>query len=837
MSEKDSKDTLDEEKSDFIDGSTFGKHVVQKDIDVVLSESMIPYSEHVILERALPRVEDGLKPVQRRILYTLFELDITPEKEYKKSARIVGECLGKFHPHGDTSVYDAMVRMAQDFNMREVLVDGHGNYGSIDGDGAAAMRYTEARMAPLSLEILRDLDKNTVDWTLNFDDSLQEPVTLPCRFPNLLVNGSNGIAIGLATNIPTHNLGEVITGAIAMIDNRDITLDEMMKIIPGPDFPTGGYIIAGEELRKAYETGKGKIYVRAKVHIEGKPGEKQNIVMTEIPYQVNKSKLLQQILSVRDSKKYDLSSITEILDESDRSGTRAVVKLKKDTDVKKVLDILFKETDMQVTYGINMVAIADGSPQLMGLLDIIAYYIDYQRDVIYRRTKFDLDNAKEREHILLGLIIAVKNIDEVIKIIKKSEDTSEAKKKLMERFNLSERQAQAILDMRLARLTSLEIYKLEQELKEVQELIAKLTAIMNSKKLQFDIVKEEMLEIKKKFKDPRRTEIISDESKYKIVDLASIPGKSAQSVYVALSKIGTIKSFTPTIYSNSSKLWTEKSRLYESHIAFVKTTTDDRVLVFTNKGNVYKVNVEAIPSSKWKERGVEVEKLVKTFENGEYPVAMIQEPDDSAEGDLLLYTKQGMVKKTALAEYYVSKSYFQAIKLKDDELIGVEYDEPDTTIMFVTKRGLGVNVEKSDIQPQGRVALGIKGVLLNEGDEVIYAGQVVQGQSIVLLSNCAYAKQINTSEIEVSARYRKGVKVFDLKGELLSGTEVSCASKFESDDELLIECRKDEYASISIAGIPEDTRSSRGKPLSVEYGTTIVRAFVKHNTMLSEPNK
>ena len=501
------KKTIDEKLNDYsneevgvIDGSGFGKSVIQKNIDVVMSESMIPYSEHVILERALPRVEDGLKPVQRRILYTLYELGFTPDKEYKKSARIVGECLGKFHPHGDTSVYDAMVRMAQDFNMRETLVDGHGNYGSVDGDGAAAMRYTEARMAPLALEVLSDLEKNTVDWTLNFDDSLQEPVTLPCRFPNLLVNGSNGIAIGLATNIPTHNLSEVITGAIAMIDNRDITLDEMMKIIPGPDFPTGGYIIAGDELKKAYETGKGKILLRAKVHIEGKPGEKQNIVMTEIPYQVNKSKMLQQILAVRDSKKYDLSCITEIVDESDRSGTRAVVRVKKDTDIKSVLDILFKETDMQVTYGINMVAIADGTPQLMGLLDIIAYYIDYQRMVIYRRTKYDLDIAKEREHILLGLIVAVKNIDEVIKIIKKSEDTSDAKRKLMARFDLSDRQAQAILDMRLARLTSLEIYKLEQELKEIQELIAKLTNIINSKKLQLKLLSKKCLKLKRNLK-------------------------------------------------------------------------------------------------------------------------------------------------------------------------------------------------------------------------------------------------------------------------------------------------------------------------------------------------
>ncbi len=814
-----------------IDGTGFGKNVVQKDIDEVLSESMIPYSEHVILERALPRVEDGLKPVQRRILYTLFELDITPDKEYKKSARIVGECLGKFHPHGDTSVYDAMVRMAQDFNMREVLVDGHGNYGSVDGDGAAAMRYTEARMAPLALEVLRDLEKDTVDWTLNFDDSLQEPVTLPCRFPNILVNGANGIAIGLATNIPTHNLGEVIAGAIAMIDNRDITLDEMMKIIPGPDFPTGGFIIAGDELKTAYETGKGKIQIRAKVHIEGKPGEKQNIVITELPYQVNKSKLLQRILEVRDGKKYDLSCISEILDESDRTGTRAVVRVKKDTDVKKVLDILFKETDMQVSYGINMVAIADGSPQQMGLLDIIAYYIDYQRDVIYRRTKHDLDIAKEREHILLGLIIAVKNIDEVVRIIKTSEDTAEAKRRLIERFDLSERQAQAILDMRLARLTSLEVYKLEQELKEVQELIAKLTAILNSRKLQFDIIKSEMLEIKKKFKDPRKTVIISSEKDYKVEDLDTIKAKSVQNVYVGLTANGFIKCLTPSTFSGSSKMWTEKSKLHELYIQFVKTTTNAQLLIFTNKGNAFKLNVESVPLTKWREKGEQVAKLVNGLASDEVPISMIMLPKEEDQDYLLFFTKFGMIKKTKVNEYCLLKSAYQACKLKDgDEVISVQYDKENTTIFFVTKNGIGLNAEKSDIPEQGRVSGGVKGVLLGDDDYVVFAGQIDKGQNIVLVSNKAFAKQINTSEVSVSARYRKGEKVFDLKGNKSSGTEVCVAGVFDSEDDVVIQTGDEEYSAISINNIAEDTKSGRGKSYSVDSSKFVVRAFIKHNS-------
>ncbi len=825
-------ENLDEElDSTILDGSTFGKSVIQRDIDQVLSESMIPYSEHVILERALPRVEDGLKPVQRRILYTLFELDITPDKEYKKSARIVGECLGKFHPHGDTSVYDAMVRMAQDFNMRECLVDGHGNYGSVDGDGAAAMRYTEARMAPLALEILRDLDKNTVDWTFNFDDTLQEPVTLPCRFPNILVNGANGIAIGLATNIPTHNLVEVISAATAMIDKPKITLDEIMKIMPGPDFPTGGYIIGGEELKTAYETGKGKILIRGKVHVEGKSGEKKNIVITELPYQVNKAKFLQRILEVRDSKKYDLSCITEILDESDRFGMRAVVRVKKDADVNKVIEILYKETDLQISYGINMVAIANGRPQLMGVRDMLAYYINYQRNVIYRRTKFDLDIAKEREHILLGLIIAVKNIDEVVKIIKKSADTAEAKQKLIARFKLSERQAQAILDMRLARLTSLEIYKLEQELKDIQMLIAKLTAIINSEKLQFDIVKAEMLEIKKKFKNPRRSVVIDSVEKFKLEDLTSANAKTAQSTIVAITADGQIKSMAQSIVSGSSKVWTEKSKLFEAHISMVKTSTSRDVLIFTNKGNAFKIDVNGLPSVKWKEKGIEFNKLVKGVLSDEKPVAVIENPTEESDKKLLFFSKNGMIKKSALNEYIIQKSTYQAVKFKDgDELINVEFDKPDTTIMFVTSQGMGLNAEKTDIPEQGRVSGGVKGMMLADDDYIVSANQVVAGQNIMIVTNTAYAKQINTSEVDVLARYRKGVKVCDLKGDKLNGSMVVCAGAFAEGDDLVVCIDDENYAAISSSNIVEDTRLGKGKCLSVD-SKKITSALIRKNNI------
>ena len=471
--------------------------IFEVSLDEVLHNSMMPYAEHVILDRALPRVEDGLKPVQRRILYTMYELGLTPDKPHKKCAKIVGDCLGKYHPHGDSSVYDALVRMAQDFNMRMPLVNGHGNFGTVDGDTAAAYRYTEARLEQLALELLRDIDKDTVDFSLNFDDSLMEPNTLPGRFPNLLVNGATGIAVGLATNIPPHNLGEVIDGTIAMIDNPKISLKEMMKHIKGPDFPTGAQIVGGEELENAYATGRGKIRVRANISLET-DGAKRSIVIKEIPYQVNKANLLKKIADLKEDKKEEaFADIAEVVDESDRTGMRAVVRLKKDADANKICALLLKYTDLETTFGINMVAIAGGKPKQMGLLEILSYYINYQREVILRRSKYDLERAKERAHILEGLIIAVLNIDEVVRIIKNSANTPEARQNLRARFQLSEIQANAVLDLRLARLTRLEITKLQEELEQLRRLIKELTAIIGSKKLQMEVVKTELTEIKK----------------------------------------------------------------------------------------------------------------------------------------------------------------------------------------------------------------------------------------------------------------------------------------------------------------------------------------------------
>ncbi len=601
-------------------GNFGGDGIMFKPLEEVLHDSMIPYTEHVVMDRALPRVEDGLKPVQRRILYSMLELGLTPDKPYRKSARIVGDCMGKYHPHGDSSVYDAMVRMSQDFVLRAPLVDGHGNFGSIDGDSAAAMRYTEARMTPLAMELLRDLEKDTIRWGLNFDDTLKEPDVLPGRFPNLLVNGASGIAVGVATNIPPHNLGEVIDGVVAYIDDPNITLEKMMKIIKGPDFPTGGEVIFGDGIKSAYETGKGKIILRAKVGIE-QNGDKQSLVITELPYQVNKALLLQKIAELKEKNKDKLSVISEIRDESDRNGMRAVIRLKKEANAKKILGYLFQSTNLQVSYAINMVAIAGGKPKLLGLMDIISYYTAFQRDVVVRRTKFDLNVAKDRAHIVEGLLIAIKNIDAVIKIIKTSANVSEARQKLRAKFNLSEKQAQAILDMRLARLVNLEVNKLQDELAELKARIKELEAILNSKKLQLEVVKKEILEIKKKFATPRRShEIKSDE-----ITLTKIEEMEDTKDYlIALSAGKTLKKVNVKNYSKSSKTLSDTSTLFDIHTTLMDVKATDTVLIFTDRGNCIKAVVDKLPECKWREKGISLKQLDKNIDIMETPVAVLK---------------------------------------------------------------------------------------------------------------------------------------------------------------------------------------------------------------------
>ena len=781
-------------------------------LEKVLHSSMLPYAEFVILDRALPRVEDGLKPVQRRILYTMNEMGLTPDKPHKKSARIVGDCMGKFHPHGDSSVYDAMVRMAQDFNMGRTLVDGHGNFGSVDGDPAAAMRYTEARMQPLALELLRDIDKETVSFSLNFDDSLKEPDVLPGRFPNLLVNGASGIAVGLATNIPTHNLEEVINGVVAYIDNPAISLEEMMEYIPSPDFPTGGTIIANE-LIQAYKTGRGKITLRAKIHAEKTDNGKTNLVITELPYQVNKAQLLRKVVELCEEKEDELAGVDHVADESDRTGMRAVIRVKKDADISSILKCLYKYTDLEVTFGINMVVIADGKPQQLGLMEIIRHYVKYQQQVIKRRTLFDLKQAEQRCHILEGLIIAVQNIDEVIAIIKKSESTSDARQKLMARFEISEMQAQAILDLRLARLTKLEIYKLEQELKELKKLIKKLTAISKSGDLQLQVVKEEITEIKNAYPTPRKSKLVfTREEADGLVSAApeKKEGVRCKLVYTADDKF---KVLTGKQVEALEKPLDGKFKPQLVAIKTLDTVTDKRIFAFTNYGNCHKIDIsEPDLTCKLSDSGVTLKELSKDAETGEKVVALFEIGEHMPYGSLLFFTKKGMIKKTDWAEYEQRKDSFQAVKLnEEDEVIGVEEDTgEEDTIMIVTKEGICLNAMKDDIPTQGRISAGVRGIMLRDNDYVVFMKQINGEGEIVIATDEGKFKRVISALIEPSKRYRKGNIIVSLK----EGASVLSASYVTEPYMLAVVSKTKEVSELSTEDVSILSQSNRAQKIA-----------------------
>ncbi len=787
-----------------------GNNIINSSLEEVMKNSMMPFAEYVILDRALPRVEDGLKPVQRRIIYSMYENGIFPDKGYKKSARVVGDCLGKYHPHGDTSVYDAMVRLAQGYNMRMTLVDGQGNFGSIDGDPPAAMRYTEVKMRPLAMELIRDIEKDTVPWKPNFDDSLKEPDLLPAKYPNLLVNGATGIAVGLATNIPTHNLGEVIDGAVAYIDNPKISVDELMKYVPGPDFPTGGYIISNGEIKNAYETGKGKIYIRAKVNIEKGEAGKQSIIITEIPYGVNKAKLLTKIDSLCEEKKELFGDIHSINDESDRNGMRAVIKLKKDANVKKILDGLYKHSDLQVSFSINTVVIADGKPQQLGLKDIYRYYTEYQRTVIVKRTKYDLDRAKERAHILEGLIIAVTNIDEVIKIIKTSPDTATARQSLRKRFDLSERQAVAILDLRLARLTKLEVNNLKNELAELKEKIKYYESILDSKRRQMQVVKDEMLAIKKKFRDDRRSIIVENGEEIDIK--AKEEKKVVETFVIGYNKKGKIRKITPSTYK---RICEDKEPITRDIFSFATlATTEQMVYAFTNLGNCYKMDTEILPVSKNSMiEGVSFQNLFRQAISTEKPVAFIAVKEgEELKGKLLFFTKMGMVKRTDMSEYMLIKSVYQAMKIKeDDELMHIEMEKDGQDLFFVTKRGMCLRAS-NEIPEQGRVAGGVKGMDVDDKDEVVLSTQIDKGAVCLLGATNGMFKKVNLDVISTLARARKGVKIFELGDQAFGETVLSATILDENKVTIFIEDRfGTEYYSSS-EEVSDETRVSKGKP-------------------------
>ncbi len=733
------------------------QNIVQTTMEEVLHDSMIPYAEHVIMERALPRVEDGLKPVQRRILFTMNELGITPDKPHRKCARIVGDCLGKYHPHGDSSVYDALVRMAQDFSLRDKLVDGHGNFGSIDGDGAAAMRYTEARMAPLAMEMLRDIEKDTVPFRLNFDDTLKEPDMLPARFPNLLVNGASGIAVGLATNIPPHNLGECVKAISALMENPDMTTEELMAFIPGPDFPTGGIVLDTPEIRAAYETGRGKLTVRSRVHMEDGPSGRTMLVITEVPYGVNKAAMLEKILHLSEEKKSCLGNIYDIRDESDRTGLRAVIEVRKEADPAKVLAALYKYSDLQVTFGVNMVAIADGKPKQLGLKSLMEYFIRHQKNVVTARTKYDLDKAMSRAHILQGLMIAVDNLDEVIALIRSSKSVRDAREALMERFTLTEVQAQAILDMRLQRLTGLEILSLEKEYHDVLKEIDRLNGILKSEKKLLQVIAKELGEIGEKYDTPRRTTIRKEEN-VDYVEESEAP--EAEDAVVVYTRGGQLKRFAPKAWQKNAAEGDDAARYAFS------TNTDGSLLIFTNLGSCYTLNVGTLPElTRSNARGSFLSGVLKELAQGETCVAMFCVAPNQLKDmpDFAFITGNGQIKRTAAGEYDVRRQKIVAITLKDnDRLASVLPISGGDDLLLITKNAMSIRFALKDVPQLGRSAAGVRGMAVDDDDEVILAMQTTAMNQVLLLTQNGWGKRIMSMDFERQSRAGKGVRCFPL---------------------------------------------------------------------------
>ncbi len=721
----------------------------------------IDYAMSVIVSRALPDVRDGLKPVHRRILYSMHEDGITADKAYRKCANTVGSVLGRYHPHGDSSVYDAMVRLAQDFTMRYPLIDGHGNFGSVDGDGAAAMRYTEARMAKISEYMLTDIEKNTVDFMPNYDDRLQEPTVLPARIPELLVNGSSGIAVGMATNIPPHNLKEVIDGIIKIIDDDNVTDEDLMQIIKGPDFPTGATIMGTEGIRQAYKTGRGKVLMRAEAEIEEMSGNRQKIIVTSLPYQVNKAKLVKTISDLTKEKK--IEGISEVRDESDRKEkTRVVIELKRDANAQVVLNQLYKHTQMQETFGIIMLALVNGVPKILTLRQILDCYIEHRKEVILRRTQFDLDKALARAHILEGLKIALDNIDEVIEIIRSSYD--DAKERLMKRFGLSDIQAQSILDMRLKTLSGLQREKIENEYNELMQLIAHLRDILASEKLVFDIIKEELIEIKTKFGDDRLTKIIPAEGEFLVEDLI----KEEQTV-IALTHFGYIKRMPIDTYKSQKRGGKGITGIATRAEDFVKkifiASTHDTILFFSNKGKLYKLRGYEIPEAGRTAKGTAIVNLL-SLDPGEKISAVIP-IQNFAEGKyLLMGTKRGLIKKTALTEYNSSKKTgLQGITLKeDDELIAVRLTDGEDNVVLVTRNGLCITFDEKDVRPIGRTSQGVLGIRVESDDEVIGMESIIRGGKATLLAitENGFGKRTELDEYRVQLRGGKGVVTYKI---------------------------------------------------------------------------
>ena len=783
--------------------------IVERDIEKEMRTAYIDYAMSVIVARALPDVRDGLKPVHRRILYTMHEDGFTPDKPYRKCATTVGDVLGRYHPHGDSSVYDALVRMAQDFSLRYMMVDGHGNFGSVDGDPPAAYRYTEARMSKIAVNMLTDIEKNTVDFMPNFDDRLQEPTVLPAKIPALLVNGSSGIAVGMATNIPPHNLTEVINGIIKIIDEDEVTDEDLMSVIKGPDFPTGATILGREGIKQAYTTGRGKITLRAEAEIEEMSGNKQRIIVSSLPYQVNKAKLIEHIADLVKEKR--LEGISAIRDESDRQDkVRIVVELKRDANPQVVLNQLYKNTQMQDTFGIIMLALVNGEPKILTLRQCLDYYIEHRKNVVLRRTKFDLDKAEARAHILEGLKIALDNIDEVIAIIRAAYD--DAKERLMERFGLSEIQAQAILDMRLKTLSGLQREKIEDEYNELMKLIAYLKEVLSSETLVYGIIKDELIEIRDKFGDERLTKIVAAEGDIDVEDLI----KEEQSV-IALTHFGYIKRMPIDTYKSQKRGGKGITGIATREEDFVKqiftASTHDTILFFSNKGKLYKLRGYEIPEAGRTARGTAIVNLL-SLDAGEKVSAIIP-IQNFAEGKYLLFaTKNGIIKKTSLTEYNSArKTGLLSITLKeDDELIDVRLTDGEDNVVLVTKGGMSITFDEKDVRPMGRVSQGVIGIRLGKDDEVIGMESIIAGANATLLAitENGFGKRTELDEYRVQTRGGKGVITYKVTPK--TGNIVGIRIVEEADDVMLI-TDTGTIIRLNVAGISVLGRSTQGVTL------------------------
>ena len=795
-------------------------NLVDVNLTSEMKTSFIDYAMSVIVSRALPDVRDGLKPVHRRILYGMNELGVTPDKPHKKSARITGDVMGKYHPHGDSSIYEAMVRMAQWWSYRYMLVDGHGNFGSMDGDGAAAQRYTEARMSKIALEMLRDINKNTVDFTDNYDASEREPNVLPARFPNLLVNGATGIAVGMATNIPPHNLGESIDAVKLMMDNPDVTTRELMEVLPGPDFPTGALVMGKSGIHKAYETGKGSIVLRSRTEIEETKTGRERIVVTEFPYMVNKTKVHEHIVRLVQEKRID--GITAVRDESNREGVRFVIEVRRDASANVILNNLFKMTQMQTNFGFNMLAIQNGVPKILSLREILGSYIEHQKEVVTRRTIFDKEKAEARAHILEGLLIALDHIDEVIKIIRNSQTDAEAQAELMSKFELSERQSQAILDMRLRRLTGLERDKIQSEYDDLVALIADLADILAKPERVVAIIKEELDEVKRKFGDPRRTELMVGE----VLSLEDEDLIEESNVLITLSNKGYIKRLDQDEFTAQKRggRGVQGTGVKDDDFVreLVSTSTHDRLLFFTNKGRVYRLKGYEIPEYGRTAKGLPIVNLLK-LDDGESIQTIINVAQDRSEDAYLFFTtRSGLVKRTSVAEFAnIRQNGLKALNLKDeDELINVFLTDGNTDVIIGTKFGYSVRFNESVVRNMGRSATGVRGVNLRPGDQVVGASVITDQDEVLIITEKGYGKRTRADEYPTKGRGGKGIKtanVVDKNGPLAGLMTV------KGDEDLMIITNTGVMIRTSVANISQTGRSTMGvKVMRLDQDAQIV---------------